>query len=142
MKTKLYKSDGTDKTCKLAILGYRPATLFAEVMEMAELIKECPWCHKKFKAKTSRRVFCSDECRRANHNWMHTDAAVTLTRELEPVQAMRHPVTKEEVADAIVSVRAAVAVFGAGKLTALPSLRPVCERLEEAIASALEKEEL
>lgn len=107
-----------------------------------EIVKECPWCHKRFKAKTNRRVYCSDTCRQASYRWTRKSEIVLINAELEPVKAVRHPVTKEEIAEAIVSVRSALGVFSAGRLTTTPNLRPVCERFENALGELLEREGL
>ena len=107
-----------------------------------ETTKECPWCHKKFNAKTRRRVYCSDACRKASYRWARKSEIILINSELEPVDAVRHPVTKEEIAEAIVSLRSALGVFSAGRLTTVPNLRPICGRFEETLSEMLEKEGL
>lgn len=104
---------------------------------MANQIRECLHCHREFLASRANNVYCSNRCRQAAYRLRHRG------RILSPGPAPAAPpprnVSTDDVALAVVSIRGALAVLGAGRITGKPGVRELCESLERGILAALEE---
>lgn len=103
--------------------------------------RECPVCRRRFAPRRSDQVFCCGNCRK--RNWKRRHARDSLVPLAAPPEGWRdHPVTTDELAEAVVAARSLVSAFSAGAITGPPELRPLCSRLSEGIAEILAEEGL
>lgn len=98
------------------------------------MLKICACCGKPFEAKRSTARFCSDRCRNRNH---YIGRAVIPD---EPAEVFV-PESFDDVADALQDARRVSNTLARLSHTGPRQLRAGCQRIADAIALAIRKEE-
>lgn len=108
---------------------------------MPDQTRKCRWCGREFTAHRSDNVYCSARCRRASS--YHRLHGYARFHDTGAVPTVNHaPVSRDEIADAVLSLHGAEAVFSAAVLGGEDGLKPMCERLRDDLLMMLSREGL
>lgn len=109
---------------------------------MAKYKLSCEWCHDEFLAHRRDARYCSDRCRKSATRFRERKLKAMGYDPNPPVFYADEGVKQDEIIEAIVNLKAALATFSAGSKKAAPGYRPLCNRLSASIKTVLEREGL